>query len=87
MFATKCGQFDNFFNRFFYPSYDSLVCCELLLDYGADLETRTMLGTTALMMAQAAANVDAMKLLIRRGADVDPYRVNGQNVFERSKKC
>ena len=82
MFATKCGKFDNYINRFFYPSYDSYKCCEILLDYGALLNKRTLLGTTALMMAQAANNVKAMKLLIKRGADVTPLRVNGQSVFD-----
>lgn len=82
MFATKCSRFDNLLSRTFYPSYDSIKCCELLLDYGANLETRTLLGTTALMMAQAANNVGAVKLLIKRGADVNPYRINGQNVFD-----
>src|SRR5262249_8056187 len=42
-----------------------------LVDAGADANGRTANGTTALMFAAASGNVDAVDLLVNRGADVN----------------
>jgi ankyrin repeat protein len=44
---------------------------ELLLDAGADANVATTLKMTPIMMAAAAGSVDAIKLLVIRGADVN----------------
>jgi ankyrin repeat protein len=44
---------------------------QLLLDRGADINTRSGMGVTALMLATQRNHIDVVKLLITQGADVN----------------
>lgn len=53
----------------------------LLLDAGADIESRTQDQATALMLAAEAGNTPVAEALIKAGADVNAKNQLGQNVF------
>ncbi|CAI9733425.1 protein fem-1 homolog C-like [Octopus vulgaris] len=44
---------------------------QILLDYGADINVKDHLGSTALKMSVKGGNVDIVKFLIERGSDVN----------------
>src|SRR5204862_3601652 len=55
---------------------------KLLLEQGADAKTRGQFGFTALMASAGYGNVDMVKLLLARGADVN---AQSDPVFEKVK--
>lgn len=57
-------------------------CISLLLDHGASINTRTLLGSTALMMAVENNRPSCWKRLIDEGADSQVVRINGKTALE-----
>ena len=50
---------------------ETVKCCKLLLEAGANVSAANSYGTTALMAAASSARFSCMKLLLEAGADVN----------------
>jgi len=74
---------------------DSLVIVKALLDFGAELNMKTVAGATPLLIASQFGNVTVTEELIKRGAGVDladnegrsPLHVAVQNGHRSTVKC
>lgn len=52
----------------------NLQCIQVLLDHGADIETKTWQGQSALHVAARYGNFEAAELLIHNGANMDDIK-------------
>lgn len=50
---------------------DNAAMCRLLLDHGASVNAKDVLGRTALHLAARQTCLDALRVLLRHGADVN----------------
>ena len=64
----------------------SFELVEFLIKRGATVNTQSNNGTTPLMQAAAAGHVDAVKLLLERGADRNLRDAKGNRAIDRAKK-
>lgn len=55
---------------------------DVLIAHKAPLETRDVFGRTALMLASGSGHVEAVRLLLRRGADADSTDQHGLTAME-----
>ena len=60
--------------------------CELLLEYGVDVDVPDDLGRTPLHLAAGTGVVDAAKVLVAAGADVYHLDLKGRNCLDKCEK-
>ena len=65
---------------------DVLECMTLLLDHGANVDTLSPQGCTALHLMVKWAHPDAVRLLLARGADPTIHDTSGKNAFDYAKE-
>ncbi len=57
------------------------VFLDILIEQGADVEAKTSIGNTPLMLAAAADNKKLVKILIANGADLNATNNKGENAL------
>lgn len=65
----------------------SIAMAKLLLDAGADINSQTKLGNTALIHASMVGNIELVKFLIDRGADVNIKNSNKRTALYYAKNA
>ena len=63
---------------------NSSECLEILLDHGADIEAKTMILSTPLIVAACNENIDSVKLLLSKGANIEMRDENGKNALHHA---
>jgi len=63
---------------------NSSECLEILLAHGADIEAKTMILSTPLIVAACNENIDCVKLLLSKGANIETRDENGKNALHHA---
>lgn len=64
-----------------------LTCCKLVLEEGADIEQRNVMGETPLIRAAHNGHFQTVKFLVEHGADVNAVDMVGQCSLPATRYC
>ena len=74
----------NLFSAVHQAACNSSECLEILLDHGADIEAKTMILSTPLIVAACNENFECVKLLLSKGANIEHRDENGKNALHHA---